>query len=268
MDESERQQLISELKKFCRELKSYERMLDPNRSLSEPQKRYKESLRERLVRKSGAFKETIFEMTKKPPVIKGADIFWQEALGKHFDLSTQQSALPWCIDATTEAIGKLEARKEAVLRNEKGTGTAKEKQAKDTAKSPLQLFDAMGFHKKVVEASRKLYKDKHYAQAIFEAFKAIENFVQDKSGLTLYGTKLMKEVFNAENPIIKVPEGGYYYKDVQRGFYHLFVGATQAIRNPKAHKGIIQKDPYITLHYLGFASFMLKRIDYWEASIS
>jgi uncharacterized protein (TIGR02391 family) len=140
--------------------------------------------------------------------------------------------------------------------------------AKDTVKLLLQLFDSLQFHPKVIEASRGLFKTGHYAQAIFEAFKAMENFVQDKSGLTLYGTNLMETVFNEENPIIKVPEAGHYYKDVQRGFKHLFIGATQGIRNPKAHKEIIQKDPYITLQYLGFASFLLKRIDYWEAGVS
>ncbi len=141
-------------------------------------------------------------------------------------------------------------------------------ESKDTVKLPIQLFDAMQFHPKVVKASRALYENEHYAQAIFEAFKAVENFIQDKSGLTLYGTNLMETVFNEEKPIIKVPEAGYYYKDVQKGFKHLFIGAAQGIRNPKAHKEIIQKDPYITLEYLGFASFLLKRISYWEAGVS
>ena len=78
----------------------------------------------------------------------------------------------------------------------------------------------------------------------------------------------MATVFDEKNPIIKVPEAGYFDKDVQEGFKFLFMGATQGIRNPKAHKEIIQNDPFITLEYLGFASFLLKRIDYWEAGIS
>jgi len=142
------------------------------------------------------------------------------------------------------------------------------KEPKDTVTSPIILFDAIQFHPKIVNASRALFEDEHYAQAIFEAFKAVENFVQDKSGLTLYGTNLMERVFNEENPIIKVPEAGHYYKEVQKGFKHLFIGASQGIRNPKAHKEIIQKDPYITLQYLGFFSFLLKRIDYWETGVS
>jgi len=139
---------------------------------------------------------------------------------------------------------------------------------RNTAELANFLFDKMQFHPKIVNASRALFEHEHYAQAIFEAFKAVENFVQDKSGLTLYGTNLMERVFNEENPIIKVPEAGHYYKEVQKGFKHLFIGASQGIRNPKAHKEIIQKDPYITLQYLGFFSFLLKRIDYWETGIS
>jgi len=138
----------------------------------------------------------------------------------------------------------------------------------DTAKLATFLFDKMQFHPRVITASKSLFESGHYAQAIFESFKAVENFVQDKSGLTIHGTNLMESVFNEENPIIKVPEAGHYYKEVQKGFKHLFVGASQGIRNPKAHKEIIQKDPYITLQYLGFFSFLLKRIDYWETGVS
>jgi uncharacterized protein (TIGR02391 family) len=138
----------------------------------------------------------------------------------------------------------------------------------DTAELANFLFDRMQFHPRVITASKSLFESGHYAQAIFEAFKAVENFVQDKSGLTIFGTNLMESVFNEENPIIKVPEAGHYYKEVQKGFKHLFVGASQGIRNPKAHKEIIQKDPYITLQYLGFFSFLLKRIDYWETGVS
>ncbi len=135
---------------------------------------------------------------------------------------------------------------------------------KDAAKSPLDIFDAMLFHPRIVKASKSLFTNGHYAQAIFEAFKAVEIFVKEKSGNTLYGKQLMAAVFNEDKPIIQVPEAGHFDKDVQEGFKFLFMGGTLGIRNPKAHQEVIQKDPFITLEYLGFASFLLKRIDYWE----
>jgi uncharacterized protein (TIGR02391 family) len=147
---------------------------------------------------------------------------------------------------------------------EKGN-TLEKREQKVLIKKSTELFDSMQFHPKVVKSSKALFSNGHYAQAIFEAFKAVENFVQEKSGSKLYGKQLMAIVFNEEKPIIQVPEGGYFDKDVQEGFKFLFMGASQGIRNPKAHKDIVQNDPYITLEYLGFASFLLKRIDYWEA---
>lgn len=157
--------------------------------------------------------------------------------------------------------------------SDKETNVAKDRQPISKRKPKdadelIYLYDTIKLHSRIIGVSRELFKNKHYAQAIFEAYKAVENFVQDKSGETLYGTNLMEKVFNEENPIIKVPEAGHYYKDVQRGFKHLFIGAAQGIRNPKAHKEVIQKDPYITLQYLGFFSFLLKRIDYWDKVVS
>jgi len=126
---------------------------------------------------------------------------------------------------------------------------------------PIQLFDAMQLHPRVVKASKSLFANGHYAQATFEAFKAVENFVREKSGSTLYGKQLMTTAFNEDKPIIQVPEAGHFDKDVQEGFKFLFMGGTLGIRNPKAHQEVIQKDPFITLEYLGFASFLIKRIE-------
>jgi uncharacterized protein (TIGR02391 family) len=193
------------------------------------------------------------------------------------------SALGRCIQVTVRAMGQLENDIKTGIRDRKTgkiispigkskletkTKPTSKREPKDTEEQLMYLYDAIHLHPKIISASRALFKDEHYAQAIFEAYKAVENFVQDKSELTLYGTNLMEKVFNEENPIIKVPEAGHYYKEVQKGFKHLFMGASQGIRNPKAHKEIIQKDPYITLQYLGFFSFLLKRIDYWDTDVS
>ena len=177
------------------------------------------------------------------------------------------SALGDCLLATNKAIGKLEDDIKKGVRDEQGNRIEKPSSIpteplKDTGEVPSYLFDKMQFHPKIINASRALFEDEHYAQAIFEAFKAVENFVKDKAGSSLYGKQLMSTAFNENNPLIQVPEAGHFDKDVQEGFKFLFMGATVGIRNPKAHKRIIQKDPFITLEYLGFASFLIKRIDY------
>ena len=132
----------------------------------------------------------------------------------------------------------------------------------DSAEMPQLLFDRMQFHPKVVEASKSLFETGHYAQAIFEAFKAVNNLVKQKTGLDLDGKDLMAQVFNEKNPVLKLnPLKTRSDKDEQEGFKFLFMGAMVGIRNPKAHENIVHTDPYRTLEYLGFASLLMKVVE-------
>jgi len=130
---------------------------------------------------------------------------------------------------------------------------------KDTAKSPLQLFDALQLHPKVVETSRGLFRDGHYRDAIYRAFVEVNNVVKERTSSQLDGKRLMSTVFSLDNPIIKLNSlETQSDRDEQEGFMFLFMGAIQGIRNPKAHENIIQNDPYRTIEYLGLASLLLK----------
>ena len=109
MNEAEKQKLISELADFHKELKSYKRLLESNKQPSEAQKRYKESLREKLVHNVGRLKETIIQLTGKRFYVQAgirSDI-WDKGLSStgYFVLTPLQR----CIDDTNEAIGKLES---------------------------------------------------------------------------------------------------------------------------------------------------------------
>ena len=126
----------------------------------------------------------------------------------------------------------------------------------------VQLFDSMQFHPKIVQASRKLFEDGHYRDAILRAFIEVNSFVKAKTGLELDGKALMSRVFRIENPIIKLNElKAQSEKDEQEGFMFLFMGAMVGIRNPKAHDNIIQKDPLRTLEYLALASMLMRRAE-------
>lgn len=180
------------------------------------------------------------------------------------------TAIDNCISATSRTIGAIE-NDIANGKRDPITGKIikiikKDKRLanKPDISDPVIVFNSLKFHPKIIEVSKSLFEHAHYAQAIFEAFKAVEIFVKEKSGCDAYGRNLMATAFNEEKPKIIVPEGGVFDKDVQEGFKLLFMGASQGIRDTKAHKDIIQKDPYITLEYLGFASFLLKRISNWE----
>ena len=135
-----------------------------------------------------------------------------------------------------------------------------------TVESPLQIFDALKLHPQVVEASRELFKDGHYRDAIYRAFVEVNNFVKRRAKSHLDGRKLMSTVFSPDNPIIKLnPLETQTDKNEQEGFMYLFMGAMQGIRNPKAHENIIQNNPYIALNLIGFASLLIQTISFWGA---
>jgi len=132
----------------------------------------------------------------------------------------------------------------------------------DIAEPPNLLFEKMQLHPKIIAVSKRLFQDGHYPQAIFEAFKAVDNFVKKRTGLSIYGKDLMGKVFNVDNPIIKLNElRTKSNRSEQEGFMYLFMGAMEGIRNPKAHDEVAELDPYKTLEYLGFASLLMRRAD-------
>ncbi len=109
MTESEKQRTLSELKDFYKKLKSYNRYVRSEEQLSQVQIRYRDSLREKLVRQSGALKDKIIELTGAEHFVHRQTKYsiWSEA----FNLASweQTTALGFCINATNEAIGKLES---------------------------------------------------------------------------------------------------------------------------------------------------------------
>jgi uncharacterized protein (TIGR02391 family) len=136
--------------------------------------------------------------------------------------------------------------------------------SKDTVKLPIQLFDAMKFHPRIIQVSESLFKTGNYASAIFEASKAVHNYVRDKTGLPsdLDGVNLMERVFNENKPILQLNELlDQSDKNEQKGFKLMFMGSQMGIRNPKAHENVKQEDPNRTLEYLSMASLLMKRID-------
>lgn len=130
-------------------------------------------------------------------------------------------------------------------------------------KVEIDLFKNLCLHPKIREVSEKLFIDGHYAQAIFEAFKTVNNAVKEKSGLRdRDGKSLMASAFSGNPPPLALNSlQTQSEKDEQEGFKLLFMGAMAGIRNPRAHDHVRQTDSYRTLHYLAFASLLMARID-------
>ncbi len=65
------------------------------------------------------------------------------------------------------------------------------------------LYEELVTEPEIVDVSRDLFESAFYNQAVTEAFKAVDLFVQDKVNRhDLSGTELMQLVFSTEKPIL------------------------------------------------------------------
>ena len=103
--------------------------------------------------------------------------------------------------------------------------------------TPSTYFDKLNLHPRISDAARDLFFDGHHWQAVFDASKALINFVKERSGRhELDGTSLVRSVFSKHNPTLAFSDlSDQTQQDEQEGIMHLFEGAVLAIRNPGGH---------------------------------
>jgi len=135
---------------------------------------------------------------------------------------------------------------------------------------PPDLYSMLSLHPVIRKKTEKLFKEGNYNQAVSEAYMAIIDMVKEKAGYPkgsdgkeIDGTALMEHVFSPKNPLLKFNEMRDRIEiDEQMGLMELFKGAVLAIRNVFHHKSRNhQENPYITIEYLQFASFLAKKLD-------
>lgn len=120
--------LVEELTLFYEDLKTYQRYRSAffDKRLTESQRTGMCDLREELVRKSGKFKSTVVEFSARQYLTrvqggKEEDLdMWVLGLDLFYDSATHVKALSCCIDATNQAIGKLQSDIRNGYRDEQG----------------------------------------------------------------------------------------------------------------------------------------------------
>ncbi len=123
---------------------------------------------------------------------------------------------------------------------------------------PLAIGD---LHPRVVEVAGALYANGHFAQAVFEAHKAVEVRIREIGGADETGTRLIGAVFGGQPPGHALTKrAGRLGRDEQDGRRLMLMGATQAIRNLGAHEleGI---DGAWAIELLGLASQFFRWLD-------
>ncbi len=129
-------------------------------------------------------------------------------------------------------------------------------------KKDVKLFNERKFHPSVVFASKRLFSDGYYSQAIFEACKLLNKRVQERSGSSKDGKSLMLDVFSVNNPRLKFSDiTSQSGRDEQEGFMHIFAGVMQGVRNPKGHDIIDLRDSSRALEYMSIVSLLFRKLE-------
>ena len=103
------------------------------------------------------------------------------------------------------------------------------------------LFDKMVTDPDVTRASRGLFVDGHFARAVEEAFKCLNNVVKRRSGVTgKDGLDLMFHVFDPDSPILRINGlRSQSEQDEQAGYRYILAGCMKGLRNPRAHEHLL-----------------------------
>jgi uncharacterized protein (TIGR02391 family) len=130
--------------------------------------------------------------------------------------------------------------------------------------SILIEFNSRCFHPHVIEHCRKLFRQRNYFHAVFEACKVYNKLVREKSQSSKDGEALMMDVWGWQNGVLKAtPCQSETDQNVQDGIKFLSSGLMRAMRNPTAHEPalhwpITKED---CLDMLSFVSFLFRQLD-------
>ena len=119
-------------------------------------------------------------------------------------------------------------------------------------------------HPEIIRVAQQRFNAGFYADAVEAALKEINLQVKTKCKdrhQNKDGKGLMTIAFSANNPVLKFePSSSYSDFDIQDGYMHMFAGAMQGIRNPKAHENDVI-DKADALRKLAFASMLMYKLD-------
>ena len=121
-------------------------------------------------------------------------------------------------------------------------------------------------HPEIIRVAKKRFDADLYADAVEASFKEINVRVkimyEAVRGEAKDGAELMFSAFPAKNPALCFDKSSLSYSasDIQNGYMHMFAGAMQGIRNPKAHENDVI-DKADALRKLAFASMLMYKLD-------
>ena len=129
--------------------------------------------------------------------------------------------------------------------------------------APSDRFEELVTHNQLRQASGSLFRDNHYARAVEEAFKCLNNAVKEKSGIAYQdGAALMRVAFSANSPVLFLNAfQSQSDRDEQLGYMQIYAGSMTGIRNPRAHEHELVDEPQVALELLALANHLMRKLD-------
>ena len=123
----------------------------------------------------------------------------------------------------------------------------------------LAFFDALITHKVLRVATRNLFRDGHYADAVAKAYLVVNNAVKKKAAVPMDGVPLMNHVFSATKPVLSITaRKSQSQQDEHNGYRQIFAGAMLGIRNPHHHEHDLRDESDAALEMLVLANHLLR----------
>jgi uncharacterized protein (TIGR02391 family) len=150
-------------------------------------------------------------------------------------------------------------------------GTLEEEKRAEEKKKAEAMFDQILTHSVIKQVSKNHFMNGEYRSAVLDAMIQLEEMIKikaklpkDDRGNELFGCSLMYTVFNSNIPILKWSKlERQNEKDELSGYSHIFAGAVQGIRDPKAHM-IFEQRPLRALQLLTLASLLADLVEVSE----
>lgn len=121
------------------------------------------------------------------------------------------------------------------------------------------LYDAMVTNADLRSVTRKLFLDGHYAQAVEQACKLVNNTVKKRIKSTKDGPDLMQHAFGTATPPLRINPGKTQsHRDEQDGYRFIFAGMMSGVRNPRAHEHLLRDGADAALEMLIMANHLLR----------
>jgi uncharacterized protein (TIGR02391 family) len=123
------------------------------------------------------------------------------------------------------------------------------------------LYDAIVTDADLRALTRKVFLDGHYALAVEQACKLVNNTVKNRCGKATRGkdgADLMHHAFRVDSPVLKLnPLKTVSQRDEQNGYRLIFAGMMAGMRNPRAHEHLLRDEAQVALEMLAMANHLL-----------